>query len=124
MVAMISGVSPTLSKCFANTADGHVHGAVVGLEFAARHLLEQLGTGLDLARVLAEMQHGAELGAGQLEHVPCRADQGAAVDVQGPAIEQITFPLLLFATGGTFMVRLSRLRARMVSSRGLNGLVM
>jgi hypothetical protein len=28
----------------------------VGLEFAARHLLEQLGTGLDLARVLAEMQ--------------------------------------------------------------------
>ena len=53
------GVTHAL-EVLANAADGDIDGAIVGLQLAACHLLEQLGTGLDLARVLAEVQHGAE----------------------------------------------------------------
>ncbi len=48
MVAMIRGVVDAL-EVLADAADGDIHGTVVGLELTAGHLLEQLGTGLDLA---------------------------------------------------------------------------
>ena len=65
-------------EVFANPTDSDVHGTVMRLQLAAGHFLQQFATGLDLARVFAEVQHGAEFAARQLVLFAGRADQRAA----------------------------------------------
>ncbi|MNT63964.1 hypothetical protein D3C72_2018250 [compost metagenome] len=57
------------------------------LQLAARHLLQQLCTGLNFARVFAEVQHGAEFTARQFVLFTVRANQRTAVDIKFPAVE-------------------------------------
>ena len=93
---------------------------------SAGHFLQQFCAGLNFARVFAEVQHRApEFAARQFILLTVRANQRTAIDIKFPAVEFVAIDATtLFADRAGFMVRDNGLRARMVNSRGLNGLVM